>query len=36
MIHDEEEAVIRHAMAAEKKIPYSVPKKRGRPRKKSV
>ena len=34
--NDEEEAVIRHDMAAEKKIPYSVPKKRGRPRKKSV
>lgn len=31
-----EEAVTRHAMAAEKRIPYSVPKKRGRPRKKSV
>ena len=34
--NEEEEAVIRYAMAAEKKIPYSVPKKRGRPRKKSV
>ena len=31
-----EESAMRHAMAAEKKIPYSVPKKRGRPRKKSV
>lgn len=31
-----EEHAEQNALAAEKKIPYAVPKKRGRPRKKSV
>ncbi len=31
-----EERAMRQAIAAEKGIPYAVPKKRGRPRKKSV
>ena len=31
-----EERTMRYAMAAEKNIPYKVPKKRGRPRKKSM
>lgn len=34
--NEEEETAIRHAMAAEKKIPYAAPRKRGRPRKRSV